>query len=156
MKSLLFAAAQAVAVTVRPVAAACGRPTLLGLAIALGVGAQSPVLAQATPSVLVTQTDATSLRVHINNPTSKPAKMRVSFLGTGRSVLSETHEEPVYSTLLKFEKLPAGKYSLQLRVGADRYRYTVEVQRPTPETSRIAVRELTTRLVAPVLASTAQ
>lgn len=108
--------------------------------------------AQQLQPVQVTQPDANSLRLRFDNPTQQPARLQVIRLATNEMLLNETHREPAYGTRLKFDTLPAGRYAVLLRLGRDRYRYTVQVQ-AQPRTTSITVLNLTTRRLDNVLAS---
>ena len=105
------------------------------------------------PAVHMSQPDATSLRLRFDNPTPRPAYLTVSNLNSGESILSETHREAAYGTRLKFDKLPAGAYDVLLRVGRNRYRYTVQVAADAAGQPAIAVRETTTHRVESGLAT---
>ena len=138
-------------------AAQGARPVLLAALGMLTLGLAQPAHAQtlADEPVRVSQPDNESLRVRIFNPAKKAVVLRVVHLENGRWVLNETHREPAYGTRLRFNTLPTGHYAVVLRVGDERYRYTVDVDSKTPGAGTIAVRELTTRRVENVLASAA-
>lgn len=124
------------------------RPGFLGLFALLGTAAH----AQQPAAVQVTQPDAVSLRLRLDNPTQQPARLQVIHLNNDNVVLNETHREAAYGTRLMFDTLPSGRYAVVLRLGRDDYRYTVQVQaRPTGST--ISVRDLTTHRLDNVLAS---
>ncbi|MDB5267959.1 MAG: hypothetical protein JWP58_999 [Hymenobacter sp.] len=125
------------------------RPALLALTAVVSFAAQ----AQQPQPVQVTQPDAASLRVRIYNASPRPITMRVENLSTATLILDETHRLPAYGTLLKFNTLPSGRYALTLRVGPDRYRYTIQVDNQAPGRATIAVRETTTRRVESGLAA---
>jgi hypothetical protein len=129
------------------------RPALLGLLTLAGAGLGTPARAQQTQPVQVTQPDAESLRIRINNTSKRPATLQVMHLNTSNTILSEVHREPAYGTLLKFNNLPSGRYAVILRVGANRYRYHVQVDKKAPGLATITVRETTTRLVESGLAT---
>ncbi|GAB3302332.1 hypothetical protein ACFQT0_10955 [Hymenobacter humi] len=131
------------------------RPLALGLLAVAGTAFTSPASPETTEPVYVTQPDAESLRVRINNATKKPAYLRVLQLDNNRWLLNETHREPAYGTLLKFNNLPSGRYAVILRVGPDRYRYNVQVETKAPGATTIAVRETTSRRVENGLATAA-
>jgi hypothetical protein len=103
--------------------------------------------AQTAPPVQLTQPDANSLRLRFDNATGRPASLTVVDLTRNTTVLNETHREPAYGTRLKFDTLPSGRYLVALRIGRDRYRYTVEVAAKAPGSTSIAVRETTTHRV---------
>jgi hypothetical protein len=123
------------------------RPALLGLVALAGTAANSPAQAQQTEPVYVTQPDAHSLRVRINNPSQKAAVLRVVDLTKGNTILSEIHREPAYGTRLKFNTLPSGRYAVILSVGPNRYRYNVQVETKKLGGTTIAVRETMSRRV---------
>jgi len=134
-------------------AAQHARPVLLGALILLGSACTLPAQAQQTQPVQMTQPDASSLRLRFDNPTQRPASLIVLDQTRGISLLNETHREPAYGTLLKFDTLPTGRYVVALRVGANRYRYTVQVETKTLGATTIAVRETTTHRVERGLAT---
>lgn len=125
------------------------RPAFLALTAVVSFAAQ----AQQPQPVQVTQPDAASLRVLIYNTSTRPISMRVENLNTGFYLLDQTHRLPAYGTLLKFNTLPSGRYALTLRVGPDRYRYTIQVENKAPGAATIAVRETTTHRVESGLAA---
>ncbi|GAB3850891.1 hypothetical protein GCM10028822_16860 [Hymenobacter terrigena] len=125
------------------------RPAIFALTTGVSFAAQ----AQPSQPVQVTQPDAASLRVRIYNAFSRPISMRVENLSTATYILDETHRLPAYGTLLKFNTLPSGRYALTLRVGPDRYRYTIQVENKAPGAATIAVRETTTHRVESGLAA---
>ncbi|WP_201983605.1 hypothetical protein [Hymenobacter rubidus] len=118
-------------------------------ALAQPAHAQAPI----PQPVQMTQVDAVSLRLRINNSGQQPAHLLVLHLDNQTCLLNETHREPAYGTLLKFDTLPAGRYAVILRVGADRYRYTVQVDNHKAGGPTIAVRETTTHRVESGLAT---
>ncbi|GAB3873014.1 hypothetical protein GCM10028824_24080 [Hymenobacter segetis] len=125
------------------------RPAIFVLATVTSFAAQ----AQQPQPVQVTQPDAASLRVRIYNSSTRPIAMQVENLSTATLILNETHRLPAYGTLLKFNTLPSGRYALTLRVGPDRYRYTIQVDNKAPGAATIAVRETTTHRVENGLAA---
>jgi hypothetical protein len=131
------------------------RPAVLGLFAVLGTPVAA--LAQAPqPPVQLTQPAAASLRLRFDNPTLRPARLQVLSLTTDNLLLSETHREPAYGVRLDFDTLPTGRYEVSLRLGPDRYRYTVQVQaRPQGPALTIVESTITTHQVEPVLASAA-
>jgi hypothetical protein len=133
------------------------RSFVVGALALLGAGLARPAQAQVLPAepVQVTQPDGQSLRVRFNNPTQQKASMQVIYLSTGQTLLNETYRTPAYGTRLQFNGLPAGRYAVTCRVGANRYRYTVDVAAPQAGATSIAVRETTTRRVESGLATAA-
>ncbi|WP_460503341.1 hypothetical protein [Hymenobacter agri] len=101
----------------------------------------------------MSQPDASSLRLRFDNPTQRPAYLTVTNLNLGQAILSETHREAAYGTRLKFDQLSAGAYAVLLRVGRNRYRYTVQVAADAAGQPTIAVRETTTHRVENGLAT---
>ncbi|MDO7852836.1 hypothetical protein [Hymenobacter convexus] len=142
-----------------PVSAAAqgARAFAIGALVLLGAAVTQPAQAQtlATEPVQVTQPDAESLRVRISNPAQQKASMQVIDLNTNQTLLNETYRTPAYGTRLKFNGLPTGRYVVQCRVGASRYRYTVDVDARQVGSTSIAVRETATRRVESGLATAA-
>jgi hypothetical protein len=133
-----------------------GAVALLGVALALPARAAQGTAASSGEPVQVTQPDAESLRVRIYNATGKPALLRVVHLDNGQTILSETHREAAYGTRLKFDTLPCGRYAVTMRVGDNKYRYEVQVDRSKgAHAATIAVRETSTYRVESGLASAA-
>jgi hypothetical protein len=123
------------------------RPVLVVALSLLGTAVALPAQAAQTEPVQVTQPDAANLRVRISNTGPKPMRMQVVNLSNGQYLLNETCRLPAYGTLLRFSGLPTGSYAVLVRMGANRYRYTVQVTTPQPNATTIAVRETTTRRV---------
>ena len=134
-------------------AAKDARPVLVGALGLLGAALGLPAQAAPTEPVQVTQPDAANLRVRISNTSHKAIYMQVVRLENGQWLLNETHRVPAYGTLLKFGGLPTGNYAVLVRVGANRYRYTVQVATPKTGATSIAVLETTTRRVESGLAT---
>lgn len=134
-------------------AAQKARPVLLGALALLGSTLALPAQAQEPQPVQMTQPNASSLRLRFDNPTQRPARLTVVDLTRNYSLLNETHREPAYGTLLKFDTLPTGRYLVALHIGASRYHYTVQVETKVPGTTTIAVRETTTHRVESGLAT---
>ena len=122
---------------------------ILGMAVfgVARVQAQQPQL-----PVQLTQPDASSLRLRFENPAQLPARLQVVHLDNDNVGLNQIHREPAYGTRLKFDTLPAGRYAVLLRLGRDRYRYTVQVQ-ARPQGPTLTIVETTTHRVETVLAS---
>ncbi|GAB3576855.1 hypothetical protein [Hymenobacter daeguensis] len=135
--------------------AEAARPVLLGALALLGSAFARPARAQQPEPVRMTQPTASSLRLRFDNPTQRPARLTVLDVDRNVCLLNEAHREPAYGTLLKFDTLPTGRYVVALRVGASRYRYTVQVETKAPGATTIAVRETTTRRVENGLATAA-
>ncbi|HEX8656086.1 MAG TPA: hypothetical protein VF690_01045 [Hymenobacter sp.] len=130
------------------------RSALPSLLLVTGfAGTAASQAAPSAPPVQVTQPDDASLRVRINNPAGARAHIQVVNLNNGNWILNETHRDAAYGTLLKFNDLPTGRYAVVLRVGSDRYRYNVHVERKAPGAATIAVRETTTTRVESGLAT---
>jgi hypothetical protein len=132
---------------------ATAKKACFGLAVALGTTFTAQ--AQQFEPVQVTQADAASLRIRINNPGQKAASLRVLHLENGEVLLDQLHRTPAYGTLLKFGGLPTGHYAVSMRVGPNRYRYVVQVSSKAPGSTAIAVQETTTHRVENGLASAA-
>jgi hypothetical protein len=130
-----------------------GSVVLFGMGIAGSVQAQA--VAQQELPVQVTQPEAAALRVRVSSPDKKPIHLEVVHLDNGNWMLNETHRTAVYSTLLKFDGVPSGSYAVVLRVGPNRYRYTVRVDTKAASATTIAVRETTTHRVESGLATAA-
>jgi hypothetical protein len=154
MKTIFRLAQPATAVAT---AAQGSRLFVVGALALLGAALAQPAQAQtlAAEPVQLTQPDAESLRVRIYNPAQQKASMQVIDLNTNQTLLNETYRTPAYGTLLKFNGLSAGRYVVQCRVGASRYRYTVDVDAKAAGRTSIAVRETTTRRVESGLATAA-
>jgi hypothetical protein len=134
-------------------AAQHARPVLLGALALLGTAFALPAQAQQPQPVQMTQPEASSLRLRFDNPTQRPARLTVLDLDRNFTLLNEAHRESAYGTLLKFDTLPSGRYVVALRIGASRYRYTVQVETKAPGTTTVAVRETTTHRVESGLAT---
>jgi hypothetical protein len=136
----------------RPVSAT-GRILLLGALALGGLSLTTPAQAQQPASpVHLTQLNQASLRLRIANPSQQPSRVEVIHLNTGQPLFTETYKAASYGHRFDFQNLPTGRYALLLKVGSDRYRYTVEVA-TTAAGSSLAIRELATRQQAPALAS---
>ncbi|MBO2011466.1 hypothetical protein [Hymenobacter negativus] len=131
------------------------RPVLLSALALLASAFALPAQAQQPQPVQMTQPDASSLRLRFNNPTQRPALLTVLDITRSYTLLNESHREPAYGTLLKFNTLPSGRYVVALHIGANRYRYTVQVDAKAPGGTTIAVRETTTHRVESGLATAA-
>jgi hypothetical protein len=129
------------------------RPMLLVLAVALGNSGTA--WAQQGPPAWVSQTDSESLRVRIDNPAALACQVRVIQLSSGESLFYEASQTPAYGHRFNFRQVPTGRYALVLRVGPNRYRYTIEVQTQKQRPTTIAVREVNTHQVENALANTA-
>jgi hypothetical protein len=120
------------------------RAALLGMIAVLGtVGtalAQKTV-AQQPQWVQTKQADAQSLWLTIDNPELKTMQMQVVNVSTNDCLANELSHKPSYGCKLNFSTLPAGKYAVLLRVGSERYRYNVQVQKQ-PASSTIVVQGL--------------
>ena len=125
-------------------AGATRRAALLGVVAVLGSAgaafAQKPA-AQQPQWVQSKQADAQTLLLTIDNPELKIMQMQVVNLGTNGCLADERSRKPSYGCKLNFGTLPAGQYAVLLRVGRERYRYNVQVQKQ-PATSTIVVQGL--------------
>ena len=126
------------------------RALLLGTLL---MGSAGAAMAQGTPSAKAKQSDAQSLSLTIENPAQQRVEMQVVSLGTKRCVLREVNHNLSYGCKLNFQDLSAGQYAVLLRVGQKRYRYTVQVQAPTPAQNTISVPELTAASATPSVAA---
>ena len=129
------------------------RALLLG---ALLMGSTGAAMAQGTPSIKAKQSDAQSLSFTLENPAQQRIEMQVVSLGTKRCVLREVNHNLSYGCKLNFRDLAAGEYAVLLRVGQERYRYTVQVQAPTQPQTTISVPELTAAAATPGVAAVLQ
>jgi hypothetical protein len=120
------------------------RAALLGMIAVLGTAsaalAQKPA-AQQPQWVQTKQADAQSLWLTIDNPEQKAMQMQVVNVGTNDCLANELSHNPSYGCKLNFSTLPTGQYAVLLRVGRERYRYNVQVQKQ-PATSTIVVQGL--------------
>ncbi|WP_201978947.1 hypothetical protein [Hymenobacter rubidus] len=107
-----------------------------GLAV---LGSAGSALAQDAPSVKA-KADAQSLALTVENPQQERMHVQVICLDKYACLLNEVNRKPSYGTKLNFDGVPAGQYAVVLRVGHERYRYTVQVQAKAATT--ISVREL--------------
>jgi hypothetical protein len=108
-----------------------------GLAV---LGSAGAALAQDAPSVKAKQGDAHNLWLTVENPKQERMQMDVVCLNHNTSLMSEVNRRTSYGSHLNFKGVPAGQYAVLLRVGRERYRYTVDVKADA-QTS-ISVREL--------------
>ena len=142
--SLTFRAANATANSSTAI-----RTTVLGLLP--GAAAWStPALAQEVQAVHTKQADAESLWLTIDNPAQHRMQVRVVQRSTNACISNEVNHQSSYGCKLNFSKLPAGQYDVVMRVGQERYRYSVEVQ---AQHSTISVREMTKEVAGKSLAS---
>ena len=111
---------------------------LAGLAV---LGSTGAALAQNAPAVAAKQGDAQSLWLSVENPTQQRMQMQVVSLAHRVCLVNEVNHRATYGSKLNFGGVPAGQYAVLLRVGHERYRYSVDVQ-GTAQTT-ISVRELT-------------
>jgi hypothetical protein len=121
-------------------ASASHRRTLLlgGLALMGSIGAAQ---AQDAPSVTAKQGDAQGLWLTVENPAQQRMQMQVMSLAHNVCLVNEVNHRTSYGSKLNFKGMPAGQYAVLLRVGQERYRYSVNVQGQAQTT--ISVRELT-------------
>ncbi|MGY3089837.1 hypothetical protein ACVWYF_002885 [Hymenobacter sp. UYAg731] len=111
---------------------------LAGLALLGGAGAAQ---AQTAPSVTAKQGDAQGLWLSVENPTQQRMQMQVVSLAHRVCLVNEVNHRAAYGSKLNFGGVPAGQYAVLLRVGRERYRYSVDVQ--SKDQTTISVRELT-------------
>ena len=114
------------------------RAALLGLLAVVGsAGAAQAQQAQPVSSVSpvkAIQPDAQSLSFTVENPAQKRLQLQVLCLDNNKYLVNEGNRLPSYGCQLHFRSLPAGRYAVLLRVGSERYRYTVQVQAKTQTT----------------------
>jgi hypothetical protein len=122
---------------------------LVALSISLA-GLSQPALAQSVPPVRIAQADATSLRLRIDNPAQRPSQLSVVRQASGQVLHSTSYRDAAYGCRLNFSQLPDGLYTIVLKAGPERYRYTVQVQ---AHGGQVAVREVTTRQTQNLLAT---
>ena len=122
-----------------------------GLAI---VGSAGAALAQSAPSVTARQADAQGLWLTVENPAQQRLQMQVVSQAQHVCLVNEVNHLTSYGSKLNFKGMPAGQYAVLLRVGRERYRYSVDVQGKDQTT--ISVRELTPAKSSEAVASTAR
>ena len=120
----------------------------------LAAGTIGSALAQTAPSVKAKQADAQSLWLTVENPTQQRMQLRVVSLTTDQCLMNEVNRQISYGSHLNFNGVPVGQYAVTLRVGHERYRYTVQVQN-LPKTT-ISVRELAQPAAPVAVASVAR
>ncbi|AYA37859.1 hypothetical protein D3Y59_12885 [Hymenobacter oligotrophus] len=99
---------------------------LLGLLALGGALAASPVQALPGQPVSVERVDEVSFRVRISNPGLQPGQVQVVSLSSGKTLFSETYADATYGHRFNFGVLPAGRYALVVKAGAQQYRYTLQ------------------------------
>ncbi|MBD2721591.1 hypothetical protein [Hymenobacter armeniacus] len=119
-----------------------------GLAV---LGTAGTALAQDGPAVKAKQADAQCLSFTVENPKLEKVRMDVLCLTHNTFLMSEVNRQASYGSKLNFAGVPAGKYAVLLRVGRERYRYNVQVQKG-PQTT-ISVPELTPAQAPAAIAS---
>ena len=122
-----------------------------GLAI---VGSAGTALAQSAPSVTAKQADAQALWLTVENPAQQRLQMQVVSLDRSFRLVNEVNHLASYGSKLNFKGMPAGQYAVLLRVGRERFRYSVAVQGKAQTT--ISVRELTPAKSPEIVASAAR
>lgn len=119
-----------------------------GLAV---LGTAGAALAQNAPSVKAKQADSQALWLTVENPNQERMQLKVVSLAQHAALVNETNRHASYGSQLNFEGVPAGQYAVLLRVGRERYRYSVDVKADA-QTS-ISVRELTAAKTSEMVAS---
>jgi len=114
------------------------RLAALGLVAGFGIAAGSPAQAQQLQPVQ-TKADAENLMMTIENPTQQRLQVQVMQLNNSTCLSNEVNHQVSYGCKLNFAKLPAGEYAVLLRVGRERYRYSVQVK---AQNATISVRDL--------------
>ena len=138
--------------TFRPVSFLTPARCLALLAVAsLGFARNAAAQTAPAPAVRITQVDATNLRLRIDNPMQQRSELSVVRQASGQVLHTATYRDAAYGCRLNFSNLPDGQYSLVLKAGAERYRYTVQVQH---HGATAAVREMATRQTQNLLATT--
>ncbi|GAB3870578.1 hypothetical protein GCM10028824_19370 [Hymenobacter segetis] len=131
--------------TSRPAAATQTRTAPYLRALLLGglaiVGSAGTALAQSAPAVKAKQADAQALWLTVENPAQQRLQMQVVSLDNSTCLVNEVNHLTSYGSKLNFKGMPAGQYAVLLRVGRERFRYSVDVQGKAQTT--ISVRELT-------------
>jgi hypothetical protein len=122
-----------------------------GMAI---LGSAGAALAQSGPSVKAKQADAQALWLTVENPAQQRLQMRVVSLDQHICLVNEVNHRASYGSKLNFGGVPAGQYAVLLRVGRERYRYSVDVQGQSQTV--ISVRELTPAQAPEVVAAVAR
>ncbi|MBD2766575.1 hypothetical protein IC235_01555 [Hymenobacter sp. BT664] len=119
------------------------------------IGSIGSALAQEGPSVKAKQGNAHSLYLTIENPTQQRLQMQVLSLSQPQytCLVDEVNHQSSYGSQLNFNGMPAGHYAVLLRIGRERYRYTVQV--PSQPKAPILVSELTPALASEMVASAA-
>jgi hypothetical protein len=125
----------------------------LGLLAVASLGFAHNAAAQTTPPVRITQVDATNFRLRIDNPTKQRSQLTVVRQASGQVLHTAAYRDAAYGCRLDFGKLPDGQYSITLKAGPERYRYTIHVQN---HGATAAVREMATRQTQNLLATAEQ
>jgi hypothetical protein len=100
---------------------------LATLALPFATQAGTPVETPATQPVSVQALDAQNIRVRIDNPAQLNGRVQVVRLVNGQTLFDESFAATPYGHRFNFRDLPAGRYALTMTVGAQLYRYTMEV-----------------------------
>lgn len=130
------------------------RGALLGVFALLG--STGAALAQSTPahSIIAKQTDTETLAFTVANPARERMRVQVTHEENQKCLLDDVSWDESYGCRLRFGNLSAGQYTVQVRVGHEKYRYHVQVQSQVPGT--ISVRELATPDAEQTVASVAK
>ena len=101
--------------------------------------AAAPVQAQqaAAPGTL-TQTAASSFRLHVANPGQERTHIEVLQSSNGQSLFSENTSAPAYGHRFDFNNLPAGSYAVVVRIGKATQQYNVLVSSANGGICRLA------------------
>ncbi|RTQ48537.1 hypothetical protein EJV47_16325 [Hymenobacter gummosus] len=83
--------------------------------------------APAEPPASVQALDHENIRVRIDNPARLSGRVQVVRLSNGQPLFDEAFAAEAYGHRFNFRDLPAGRYALTMTVGAQTYRYTMEV-----------------------------
>jgi len=125
----------------------------LGLLAVASLGFARNAAAQTAPPVRIAQVDATNFRLRIDNPAQQRSQLTVLRQASGQVLHSTAFRDAAYGCRLNFNNLPDGQYTILLKTGPERYRYTVQVQN---HGATAAVREMATRQTQNLLATAEQ
>jgi hypothetical protein len=125
----------------------------LSLLAVASLGFAHHASAQTSPPVRLTQVDDTNFRLRIDNPAQLRSQLTVVRQASGQVLHTASYRDAAYGCRLDFSKLPDGQYSIILKTGPERYRYTVQVQ---DHGATAAVREMATRQTQNLVATVEQ
>ncbi|GAA4346180.1 hypothetical protein GCM10023185_00400 [Hymenobacter saemangeumensis] len=132
------------------------RSVSFATAVAVMFVAPAPAQAQQVPNpVTLQKLDAENLRLRVANPAQQASRVEVVALTTGQPLFSQRYTDAAYGHRFNFHDLPTGSYALKLKVGAARYRYTIEVA-TTPQGTTLHIVEPLPSPTAPAMALSQQ